>query len=102
MTEVIALPEVVYQILAVFIPVLTAYAVRTDSSNTKRVVVAVIASGALAVVQQITTDAGFTIEGLLSTFIVIVLIEVGFYASIWKHAIPGGINAVASDKVSIL
>ena len=86
-------------ILAVFIPVLTALAVKPEGSSTIRAGIAIVAACALAVVDQIVNAPDFTVSGLVVVAITALVVQVGAYLSFWKPL--ADINNTAVPSVGI-
>lgn len=83
MDSVIALPELWVPVVAAFIPILTALAVKAENGTAVRAAIAIAASAILAVVEQVTADDA-SVEALIATFAIVVITQVAFYASVWK------------------
>ena len=79
MDSVIILPDLWVPVVSPLIVILTALLVRAEGSHGVRQIVALVLSAGIAVLEQITSAPEFTIEGLLSTFIVAFLSQLGVY-----------------------
>lgn len=100
MSEVIVIPDVWLGVIAALIPLLTALTVKSTSSNNVRAAVAAVATVILAVVEQVVANS-FTIEGLLSTFGVAMIVQLTAYVALWKPLV--NVNEKAPDtKLSVL
>lgn len=99
MNELIVLPDVWVPVVAAFIPLLTAFAVKREGSSATRALVAAVAVVILAVVEQITAN-DFTLEGLVSTGLIAAITQATWYLTIFKPLF--NVNERAPDTVSFL
>ncbi|MBT8213345.1 MAG: hypothetical protein KJN71_09380 [Acidimicrobiia bacterium] len=99
MDSVIVLPDVWVPVVAAFIPLLTAFAVKREGSNAMRALFAAIAVVVLSVVEQITAN-DFTLEGLVSTGLIAAVTQATWYVTVYKPLL--NVNERAPDTVSFL
>ena len=79
MGSTIVLPDLWVPVLAPVIVILTALIAQSEASNGVRQLIAIVLSAGIAVLEQLTSAPEFTIEGLLSTFVVAFLTQLGAY-----------------------
>ncbi len=82
MNETIVLAPLWVPLVSVFIPLLVAAATKTDSNNIRRAVLAIVAAGVLAVVEQVIGD-GATVSALIASFMTASVAQLVAYKSLW-------------------
>lgn len=96
MDDVFQLPELWVPVAAAFIPLLSALAVKADGASAVRALIAIAATGVLAVVNVLVDDTPDTWESLLATFLTAAVTMLASYEAVWQHL---GINhRVLADK----
>lgn len=95
----LVLPEVWVPVVAAFVPILSALAVKPEGSNWVRAAISIAAVAVLAVVTQVTDSVpGDTVEGLVSTFLVSLVTAISSYTALWQHL---GVNSTVAPRVGV-
>lgn len=96
MDQTFQLPELWVPVVAAFIPLLAALAVKADGASAVRALIAIVATGVLAVVHALTDAQPDTWETLLATFATATVSMLASYEAVWTHL---GINRrLLADK----
>lgn len=90
----VQIPDVWMPLAAALLPILSGLAVRSDGQNWIRALIALVASGVLAVVETLNDGQPDTWETLAVTFLIAVVTFVGSYEGLMRHL---GVNRLAAS-----
>lgn len=82
MNETFQLAPLWVPLVSVFIPILVAAATRSESDSRVRALIAILAAGAVAVVELVIGD-GATVAELIAVFMTAVTAQFVAYKSLW-------------------